>query len=249
MKAKAEIGTRFIKLEALSRVPLSACAFRVLLWFIAYTYGRRVKRDGEWCAIDAVDATHNYIAEDTGLHRSRISSVINRLLQFKIIRSKTDGSLGLNSNLQQWAIRFAGRDFKAIPSPTVLGQTVLGPKRTNNVRFCPPISAQSGPTMSASVPPRSYARGESLEYVEMERAAIAAKRTPSTLSNGKLDTPQNRADLGSVKYLPEDHPEFRRLSFALQNSLPFEWQQECDRIKSLRINAEHEKFCAEQGIP
>ena len=143
MKAKAEIGTRFIKLsddmvEALSRVPLSACAFRVLLWFIAYTYGRRVKRDGEWCAIDAVDATHNYIAEDTGLHRSRISSVINRLLQFKIIRSKTDGSLGLNSNLQQWAIRFAGRDFKAIPSPTVLGQTVLGPKRTNNVRFCPP---------------------------------------------------------------------------------------------------------------
>ncbi len=41
--------------------------------------------------------------------------------------------------------------------------------------------------------------------------------------------PRNRAALGHADYVPEDHPEFKRLSFKLQDELNETWKASWER--------------------
>lgn len=59
---------------------------------------------------------------------------------------------------------------------------------------------------------------------------------PQLLPNRKTDTPRHRAEFGHEEYAPEDHGDFKRLSFKLQDELTETWKTE-------RANARKETDC------
>ena len=59
----------------------------------------------------------------------------------------------------------------------------------------------------------------------LRRGAEVARPAPPTLPNGKNDTPTERARLGDWEYAPQDHPDFARLSFKLQDTLSEQWRE------------------------
>jgi hypothetical protein len=52
-----------------------------------------------------------------------------------------------------------------------------------------------------------------------------------TLPNGKEDTAFNRADLGALELSPENAPDFKRMSFQIQNELSASWKKKLKENK------------------
>jgi hypothetical protein len=234
VRSKASVAHDFMKVsrdleEALARGAFTACELRIISWLKARTYGVRIKQDEGWVALDAIPITSNFVATDTGLHKSRVKESITSLITDQVLRRKSNGWLGINSRIGDWSRPRAGRDFDfdSRPNPG------MGPKHRDKVspgqgvpvrggQVVPVRLGQGVPvTPGQVVPPLagSYKERARVETLEKQRG----EGLPP-LPGGKNDTPTNRAEAGLADFPPQDHAAFAKLSFKLQDRLADRWE-------------------------
>lgn len=226
MKGKAGVDKDFVKvspdlLAAMASAQLSSRDLRIICWLKANTYGLRDKDGDKWVPRDSIMISHSAIHASTGIHRSRVKETIERLIKDRILRKKTNGTVGINSHLSQWTCPFQGEKVAKVSQ----GQSVPGPIRPKNGPIRPKTVANSAQNSGQSVPGSQNARGESVELRERERAAGAANGPPKALlPNGLADTPRNRGKLGDIHFDPDDHPQMEKLDFKVQRDIREDWE-------------------------
>jgi phage replication O-like protein O len=267
MKAKASVEKHFIRLsyelgEAMARTALPSRELRIMLWFIVRTYGVRVKSAGVWKETDAVAVSHNMIAEDTGIHRSRVKELVDHLLKLRILRAKTGGKIGINSKLGEWACAAGGRDFNRDQEPGAGALGRLGPGQSDPGQTDPensrvgPKNSRVGPASDQNAYREcagARARGEmsplaTVEGGEERTAPLPSSRPTATalLPNGKADTMRNRAELGHEKFAPEEHADWRTADFRRREELQAEWDAAQRQRENDRRAAEARKIADDQ---
>lgn len=235
VKGKASVAHDFMKVsrdleEALARGAFTACELRIIAWLKARTYGVRIKQEEHWVALDATPITSTFISTETGLNKARVRDAVTALLADLVLRRKANGWVGINSRIGDWKRPRVGRDFDFDRRPR--GDLGLWTRDTLTPGQGVPYRGGQGVPYEGGqpVPPNGGQGVPGLEVPSKERARVETLEKqrgegPTTLSNGKTDTPFNRAEAGLADFPPMDHPAYAGLSYKLQDKFADRWEQ------------------------
>lgn len=188
-------------LEAVYRFPFTAAQLRALLFVLRDSYG--------WKRKETLAHTISELAEALDLPRSSAGRAIDELKELGAIEPTIDGGWAPVKNYNAWG------NTPSLPLSIVplAGRPASGR----------PTGGQNITTGGMKVP----ASGTLIGEIKLKKERKDGD--PQHLPNGKNDTPRNRAGLGSDEHAPEDHPEFKRLSFKRQDELTDEWKESRER--------------------
>lgn len=191
-------------LEEVYRFPFTAPQLRVLMFVIRDSYGWQEKETRAY--------SMSKIAEATNLPRSSTGRAVMQLINLSVLNRLTGGALAPIKNYNAW-----GKNPE-LP----LEHTVPLVRRPTGETKTVPLARRKLST-GETKPSRQWDAYKEKERKERKKGGASAQ-TPQLLPNSKTDTPRNRAEIGHEDYAPEDHHEFKRLSFKLQDELTETWK-------------------------
>ena len=246
MKRKADVKNGFLKVaddlqEAIARAEVGRREGKIIAWIMCYTYGRRVKTKEGWTPLDSTPISINHVSTDLGIRWARTKQAVENLLALRILKTRANGNVGINSNITDWKCGFSGKDFqKKTPS----SKSGLGQKWTS------PVLADKLPVLADKLPVLAAPKPEMAEgpRTRAESCRVESRRGPASpthnLPNGQPDTLSNRIKLGHWDYSPEDHPDWKRIPFSLMDEKIRDWKDWCDINEKKNMKALDEKMRA-----
>lgn len=203
-------------LEAVYAFPFTGPQVRMVLFIIRDSYG--------WKRKVTLGRTIREMAEAVNLPRSSADRALRELVGLSVVDYDADsGGLTLVKNYNAWG---------ATPQ-LPLELSTGGDKPVDNfastigvpLADCPTGGTKSCPTGGQNLPTGGTKNPASGTHIGEIKVKKERKGADPQLPNQKNDTPRNRAALGHEDFAPEDHVEFKRLSFKLQDELTATWKE------------------------
>lgn len=194
-------------LEAIYAYPFTSVQFRVVLFIIRDSYGWKRKET----------RAYNFpeIAGMINAERTIVFRAFAQLDRLGVLQRADNGGWALVKNYKAWG------NTPELPLSIVAGQQ--------------PLLGSNGTTLLGSngmVAGRQRRVAGQQRYMEKERERKKERGTdPQDLPNGQTDTPRHRAELGHEDHAPEDHPDFKRLGFKIQEDFAAIWKESREKAR------------------
>lgn len=214
-------------LEAIYRYPWrTAVGLRAVLWIMRDSYGWKRK---ETRALGFPE-----VAEILEADRVAVFKAFRSLTEQGIVERGPNGGWIMVKNYLAWGktpqLSLIDPVDKSVDNVDKSLPTGNGcPQATESRCLQATENAVSG---NGSLPTgNAYRRNKGKERKKGAGTAQApqSSRTLPTLPNGKFDSPRHRAELGNPELAPEDHGDFKRMSFKHQDDLTEEWKGNRER--------------------
>ncbi len=202
--------------------PATIASCRLWLWVLRWTWA-------DFGKLETKERSRSQIAIEVGMSKAQVIKELAALVRCRRLKVGKEGGYAIQKDYDLWRDdtkkrdRHFGNTMKQAPLFTPadnLGITSeigsygepTAVHRANRNRF----------TVAHSVGSPCEPPIRSKNTVE-NKGEVRGTRAPQFLSNGKKDTPRNRAALGHPDFPPDEHPDFKRLPFDLTKELVSTW--------------------------
>lgn len=199
--------------------PDTVAACRLWLWVMRYTYGNFGKEETPVKSLGE-------IADEVSMSKPTVCRELAALVRCRRLKMGEKGGYSIQKDYDLWREDTKKRQQHFGNKPQQIALIPGYEQPVDNLW----ITVSNGEMDHFTVRNKSLHRSKF--SVSPYETPIRSKNTvengegaaPQHLPNGKNDTPTNRAELGHPDHAPQDHEEFRRLSFKIQDRLSERWE-------------------------
>lgn len=205
--------------------PETVAACTLWLWVLRWTWADFAKEETPQRSV-------RQLAEELGISKTNVGRTLESLVRCRRLKIGKQGGYAIQKDYDLWRKDPKPREdhwaTRAQQATLFQGSETLSPTRGH----LSPRMGQKRPLVGDKAVPSLGTPIRSKNTVEKGEGARGAQIPPSHLSNGKKDTPRNRAELGHADYPPEDHPDFKRFDFSIQKELTDAWKANMEKERA-----------------